>query len=205
LPPLVPPASVAQPTREKSSSLPPRQLGSPPVVLVVLEVPVVELLVTAVAVVELPPAPLAPEPPLLLVLAVVPPEPLDPPAPGLPVVTPALVAVAVFAAAWETEPVVALALAVPLVAALAVVCAALLVLAVPLLLLSDDPPLPVFETVSDVEPPAPGCEPSASVPALQAHKQAASHGVASRTSVCTYVSMEKRCMVLDCPRPQRSR
>src|SRR6187551_596226 len=106
LPPLVPPASVAQPLREKSSALPPRQLGSPPVVLAVVEL-VAELDVLAAGVLELPPsAPAPPVPPV--VVEVAPPTPavvaVAPLVSELPVVAPLVVADVVLAATSEEVP-----------------------------------------------------------------------------------------------------
>jgi hypothetical protein len=186
LPPLVPPASVAQPLSEKSGSLPPRQLGSPPVVLalpvvlavVVFRVVVVSVLVSPPALVEVETPPLP-----ALVFAVVPPAPpelvvsevLAPPLPEPPVLLAVLVDVVlevVSDALLVEAPVVALALVLALVTVPLVVAAAVV------------PPPLVLAAVSDVELPPPP-----SVPALQAARHAASHGVTQCTSVRECVSM----------------
>lgn len=191
LPPLVPPASVAQPLSEKSGSLPPRQLGSPPVVLVVLAV-------VPVAVLVVPPVPLVvepPPPPPLLLLAVEPPAPPDevvaevlaPPLLELLVVTSPVVTDALLAAACDAVPVEPLTLAVGgLVVAVPPVVAA--VVPGPLLLAEVSPSL-VLATLSEVEPPPPP-----SVPALQAVRHAARHEVSQRTLGRMCVTMVAQCL-----------
>jgi hypothetical protein len=166
---------VAQPLREKPGSLPPRQLGSPPVVLavlVVLEAVVVALLVA-------PPAPFVLESPPLPPVVVVPPAPEvvvselpEPPLPEPPVVAPLVPAevLTVTLDALLEVPVVAFEVAFePLVFAAAVV-------RLPPLVAVVAPPL-VLATSSDVEsPPAP------SVPPPQAVRHATSHELTQRTS-----------------------
>lgn len=151
--------------------------------LVVVEALEVLAEVLAVEVLELPPSAPAPSVPAV-VPEVAPPtpavEPVVPPVPELPVVAPVVV-VALLAAASEEVAVDALALGAELVEVTVEAVAEVALTLLPLLL-AEAPPL-VLAAVSVDRLLSAGLPVSASVLALQAVRQAASHETASESSV----------------------